>query len=236
MAEKRTILISCEHGGNEVPPDYRPLLRGRAELLASHQGYDPGALALARTLARGLGAPLVANRTTRLLVDVNRSRRSRALFPPWIRALPDAVRDELIGRYHRPYRDRVERRVAALVAQGNQVVHLSVHSFTPVLDGRVRQADLGLLYDPSRAAEKCFCRDFSSLVRQHLTSCRVRYNYPYRGNADGLTRTLRKRFAQQDYIGIELEANQALLSRSGRFPSALSSCLLDSLLELIPVD
>ena len=36
----------------------------------------------------------------------------------------------------------------------------------------------------------------------------MRRNYPYRGTSDGLTRYLRKRYADRDYCGIELEVNQ----------------------------
>ncbi len=41
-------------------------------------------------------------------------------------------------------------------------------------------------------------------------------NYPYRGASDGLTTHLRKRFHVNEYLGIELEINQELLSKRGR--------------------
>ena len=66
-------LVTCEHGGNDVPPRYRYLFEGIEHLLDTHEGYDPGALALAETLANTLAAPLVASTTTRLLVELNRS-------------------------------------------------------------------------------------------------------------------------------------------------------------------
>ena len=33
------------------------------------------------------------------------------------------------------------------------MIHLSSHSFTPELDGKVRKADIGLIYDPARQRE-----------------------------------------------------------------------------------
>src|SRR5436305_1415922 len=62
------LLITCEHGGNRIPPRYRAAFAGAARALASHQGYDPGALALAREFARRLAAPVVYS-TTRLLLN-----------------------------------------------------------------------------------------------------------------------------------------------------------------------
>ena len=44
------LLLTCEHGGNRIPPEYRALFRGATAALASHRGWDPGALALARRL------------------------------------------------------------------------------------------------------------------------------------------------------------------------------------------
>jgi predicted N-formylglutamate amidohydrolase len=74
------VIVTCEHGGNHVPPPYRALFRGRERLLASHRGWDPGALTAARELARVLRAPLIFSRVTRLLIDLNRSPGHRALF------------------------------------------------------------------------------------------------------------------------------------------------------------
>ena len=45
------LLVTCEHGGNRVPKEYRRLFAGWEPVLASHRGYDPGALTLARELA-----------------------------------------------------------------------------------------------------------------------------------------------------------------------------------------
>ncbi len=61
-------------------------------------------------------------------------------------------RERLLVLHYQPYRDRVEALVAKAIAAGRRVVHISSHSFTPVLDGRVRNADIGLLYDPARPA------------------------------------------------------------------------------------
>jgi hypothetical protein len=44
-------LITCEHGGNDVPAEYAELFRGREAMLQSHRGYDRGALRMARDFA-----------------------------------------------------------------------------------------------------------------------------------------------------------------------------------------
>jgi len=95
------------------------------------------------------------------------------------------------------------------VTSGREVLHLSVHSFTPVLNGKARTAELGLLFDPSRTPEAEFCQEWQRQFRETHPDWRVRRNYPYRGTDDGLTTALRKRFLPETYLGIELEVTQA---------------------------
>lgn len=202
------LLISCEHGGNVVPPELAPLFAGRETLLASHRGYDPGALTTARALARiGEGTPLFAAEISRLVVDLNRSRGHPDLFSAITKALPARDRERLVETYYRPHRDAVTREVAALIEAGHTVVHIASHSFTPCLDGVTRRCDVGFLYDPGRPAEKAFCLRWLAELGRLDPSLRLRRNAPYRGVADGLATALRRRFGER-YRGLELEVNQ----------------------------
>src|SRR5689334_17093692 len=85
------ILITCEHGGNRIPPKYRALFRNARALLDSHRGYDAGALAMARDLAAALQAPLISSTVSRLLVDLNRSVGHPRSHHEAIRAIAPAL-------------------------------------------------------------------------------------------------------------------------------------------------
>ena len=85
-------------------------------------------------------------------------------------------------------------------------------STTPVGAGSPRCAPAGKKLWPALAPE-----------------LRVRRNYPYAGKGDGLTSHLRVRFAQSDYVGIELEVNQGIVFAAGRRWTALRRMLIDSL-------
>lgn len=215
-----SILITCEHGGNRIPDRYRDLFTGFEPLLQSHRGYDPGALALAREMAEALAAPLIVSTTSRLLIDLNRSIGHPGLFSEATRHAPENVRREILEKHYLPYRRRVEAHIAAEIAQGKRVVHLSSHSFTPVLDGEIRNADIGLLYDPARSSESELCRRWQRCLKASAPEWAVRRNYPYTGKSDGLTAYLRRRFAASDYAGIELEINHKhALQGGGRWRS-----------------
>jgi len=201
-------VVTCEHGGNNIPDDYRSFFVAHRAILETHRGYDPGALLLAQELSSALDAPLEASTTSRLLVDLNRSIGHRHLFFEATASAPGKVRTEIVETHYRPYRDRVEHLLAQALEKGLRVVHISSHSFTPVLDGQVRNADVGLLYDPSRLPERQLCKRWKASLKTLAPDLRVRSNYPYLGKGDGFTSYLRKRFGPHSYVGIELEINQ----------------------------
>jgi len=223
------VVVSCEHGGCAVPPEYAPLFRGRDALLRSHRGWDPGSALLAQGLATALRAPCFVAEVTRLLVDLNRSPHNPAVFSEVTGALPRGERDALIERYHRPHRSCVEQSVREALEQGVDVLHLGVHSFTPVLDGRERRTDLSLLYDPARLAERALADGWTRALTAALPGWRVRRNTPYKGASDGLTTTLRRSFPDPRYMGIEIEVNQRFVRADGSFPDTVLQALVETL-------
>jgi predicted N-formylglutamate amidohydrolase len=206
------LLLTCEHGGNRIPQAYRPLFRGAAAVLASHRGWDPGALLVARTLSARLRRPLHAVTWSRLLVESNRAPSNRRIWSTFTASLPRAERAAILERYWWPHRREVVAAVQREIARRGRVIHVAVHSFTPVLGREVRKADIGLLYDSRRPRERAFCLRWQAALREHAPQFRVRRNYPYSGLADGLPTWLRRRYRDAAYAGVELEINQALLA------------------------
>jgi predicted N-formylglutamate amidohydrolase len=207
------VVVTCEHGGNRVPRRERALFARAGRLLDSHRGFDAGALDVARRLARAWRAPLVAATTTRLLVDVNRSPHNPRAFSALTRGLPRARRDALLARHHRPHWERVRR---ALTAAPERVLHVAVHSFTPVLRGARRDFGIGILYDPARRRERDRALAWQRRLADALPGVGVRRNAPYRGDADGLTTALRREMPASRYEGIELELNQRLIATAAQ--------------------
>ncbi|MBZ0254693.1 N-formylglutamate amidohydrolase [bacterium] len=205
-----SLIITCEHAGNHIPKRYQALFANCSDALKSHWGYDPGALQTAQKMAAHFNAPLFHTLNSRLFIDCNRSLRHHNLFSDMTKTLPHEDREQIINESYLPYRDQVAQAIHSLKQQRNKVIHISVHSFTPTLNGADRNAEVGLLYDPSRAPEHQFCTQWRNEIREQQPKWNVRMNYPYRGVADGFTTALRKRFTQNQYIGIELELNHGL--------------------------
>ena len=226
---KPAVVVTCEHGRRRVPPRWASLFRGTRALVSSHRGFDAGALVLAGDLARALRAPLLAGGSTRLLVDLNRSLGHPALFSALTRPLPSLERENILGRCYLPYRRRVDATVRRRIASGCAVVHVSAHSFTPRLDGMIREVDVGLLFDPSRRREADLARRWLRLLRAGAPGLRFRSNQPYRGTADGLTAHLRRIHSDAEYAGNEVDVNQAIVAGNPARWSSLRELLARTL-------
>ncbi len=222
-------LISCEHGGNRIPPYYRHLFEDAGHVLGTHRGFDAGALTFARDLSRALDAPLFSSATSRLLIDLNRSIGHPRLFSEYTRPLSRALRREITENYYLPYRNKVESHIAQMLAAGHRVIHISSHSFTPELNGEVRNNDIGLLYDPARRAEAELCSLWKSILHGQGHGLKTRFNYPYTGTADGFNVYLRRRFGADRYLGFEVEINQKHVFMGARHWRVVRAALMESL-------
>lgn len=228
---KARLIVTCEHGGKRVPRHYAPLFAGGAGVLASHRGFDAGALTLARELAGRLAAPLHYAIISRLLVDLNRSETHAEVHSTFTQALAAAHRAGIVQQFYTPYRSAVEDQVARWLAAGESVVHVSCHSFTPFLHGRLRRADVGFLFDAARRREAALCWQWRTALQRSCPGLRIRMNAPYDGASDGFTTTLRQRHGPLRYAGIEIEINQRLVHgkpvRWRRLRHALAAALAD---------
>ena len=222
--------MTCEHGGNQIPENLKHILKIPDNILNSHEGLDIGALDLAKYLVKYfescdfvsplVGADLFVRRAgqgeipffyseiSRLVIELNRSLHHPKLFSRFSKKyLSPENKINLMTDFYKPYRAQIENKISDLIKKNNLVIHLSIHSFTPVLNNKKRDLDIGLLYDPQNLLEKKFCKIWQGELEK--LNFKTRKNYPYRGNSDGLTSYLRKQF-KNNYLGIELETNQAL--------------------------
>ncbi|MFI4915731.1 MAG: N-formylglutamate amidohydrolase [Phycisphaerales bacterium JB060] len=205
------VVLSCEHGGNEIPPAYASLFKGADEVLASHRGWDIGALGVAQRMACLTSYPLVACTFTRLLVEPNRSPDSGQIFSRYTQGLDDAAKAAIRREYYDRHRRSVERLVGDAIAAGRRVLHVGVHSCTDELDGRVRELEVSLLFDPSRQGETEVCRSWNMELAMLEPAWRLPFNEPYKGTDDGLTTWLRGKFPGEVYAGVEVEVRQGLI-------------------------
>ena len=226
------VLLTCEHGGRDVPPDHKGRFNDAEAELASHRGYDIGALGVALRMAARLPAPVIFSTVTRLLIDLNRSINQPDAFSEFTRDLPESLRDRIVRTHYTPHRDCVTRAVQAGIGSGHNVLHIGVHSCTDVLRGVERDLDIALLFDATRDREKLFCERWIDAMRAHERGLRYRFNEPYNGADDGLTTTLRRGLDPAAYLGIEIEVRQGMIIEP-RAQQATGDLLADALRDVL---
>lgn len=216
---KPTILVlSCEHGGNDIPQAYQSLFADQQVLLNTHHGLDIGALEIAEHLQQTLQCGYEKNTISRLIIDCNRSLNHPQCFSKITKTLSSAQKQIIIDSYYQPYRRRLETRFEDCIQQGYQVLHLSIHSFPPESDALTHNAAIGLLYDSTRHGEKEVARIWHELLIKKTPTYRVRMNYPHQGTSDGFTSFLRKKHGEKNYLGIEVHINQIVVQDPETFP------------------
>lgn len=225
------LILTCEHGGNDIPDKYHTYFKNEKAILNSHQGYDLGALNLFKHIKQ-LADDSYFSKTSRLLIELNRSLHHPNLFSKNIKYLPRNTKDNIINIFYLPYRNAIESKIKSYIKNNESVIHISIHSFTPMFKNTERHCDIGLLYDSTNKEEKQFCMDLKNILKKLDSNLNIRYNYPYLGKADGFTTYLRKKFPK-NYLGIELEINQKF-SNKNLMDIHLKNTILNALKVQIP--
>lgn len=227
------LIITCEHGGNEIPPTYHAFFQHKKQALNSHRGYDLGTLDLFEEV-KYLADFSLKSEVSRLLVELNRSLHHRQLFSEVSKEFSVEKKEEILQQYYFPYRNSVEKQIETWIRLNEKVVHLSLHSFTPIFNGIERNTDFGILYDSSKRNERNFSKNFKLHLQQELPQFKIRFNYPYLGKADGFTKYLRKKFPE-NYIGVELEINQKYAAEN-QFSVKIKQAIIRVLEQLLESD
>jgi predicted N-formylglutamate amidohydrolase len=205
-ADKPKLVLTCEHGGNDVPEKFRHLFEKNPDVLNTHKGYDIGALDIARYLSDHLGTELYYSTITRLLVEANRSENNKELFSEYTSVLSAVEKKEVFDSFYKPYREQVESVIQS--GHDQKIIHISIHSFTPLFKGVKREIDLGILYDPDRTYESHIARLLMAQLKNGLPGMIIKANEPYKGTDDGFTTHIRSFTDKDSYAGIEIEVNQ----------------------------
>lgn len=185
------IVLVCEHASNHFPDTWGHLGL-TPDQRAAHIAWDPGALALARSLATRLDSVLVHAPVSRLIHDLNRAPDQPGAMParseihdvPGNAALGVHDRARRVRAVYLPFHNALHGVVAERLALGLQPVIVTIHSFTPVYFGQPRAVEFGIIHDSDATYANAILNAASGLPM------RCELNAPYSAQ-DGVTHTLR---------------------------------------------
>jgi predicted N-formylglutamate amidohydrolase len=178
------VLLVCDHASRRFP---RKLGTMGLDPVARrcHLALDIGAGALTTKLASDLGVTAVLCQYSRLVVDCNRQLMDPGAFLEFgdgivvhgNRKLHSEDKQARSDAIYWPYHHAIENEIDRLKARGVVPIMISIHSFTPVMNGEARTWEMGVLWDKDRVSAEIFIhglRESGYLVGD---------NEPYSGKA-----------------------------------------------------
>jgi predicted N-formylglutamate amidohydrolase len=202
-AGRSPFLLTGDHYGRLIPKRLGDLGLSESEL-ERHIAWDVGIAGVAERLSDHLGAHLIAQRYSRLVIDCNRPPHVASSIPlisdataiPGNQGLArdaiDARRREIFDPYHRAIGAAIDRRLR----DGVPTVLVALHSFTPVYAGIKRPWHIGALYHRDTMLPPLLLkilRSEADLVvgdnEPYAVSDETDYTIPVHGEARGLMNT-----------------------------------------------
>src|ERR1700760_3500248 len=199
-AGRSPFLLTCDHYGRLIPRVLGDLGLPESELLR-HIAWDIGIAGVAETLSDLLGAHLVAQRYSRLVIACNRPPAAPSSIPiiseatmipgndGIARDAAETRRREIFDPYHR----RIDEVIDARGRAGLPTVLVSLHSFTPVYAGIARPWHIGTLYQRDKVLPPRLLKHLRAepdLVvgnnEPYAVSDETDYTIPVHGEARGL--------------------------------------------------
>jgi len=178
------IVFACDHASRSIPARYGALGLAAAHT-RDHIAWDLGIARVARTLSGMLDAPTIFGGVSRLVIDLNRRPATPPLIPdqsdgvdiPGNRGLGAAARQERIESWFRPYHDRAAAMVRRARQRHRRPALISLHSFTPTMDGFVRPWEIGFLWTNKSVIGQPLIADLKARTNLHVGD-----NQPYKGD------------------------------------------------------
>ncbi len=210
-ASGRMIFV-CEHASNAFPMPFGSLGLSPTQQSA-HIAWDPGAIGLARGLARLLDGVVIAGQVSRLVYDCNRPpdspgamvARSELHDIPGNAGLTDAARLARVRAVYEPFHASLRADILRRMTLDQRPVIVTVHSFTPVYNHQHRTVQFGVIHDADPGLALAVMQAAAQLP---LTA---RLNEPYSA-ADHVTHTLRLHATPYGLPNVMLEVRSDLIA------------------------
>ncbi len=207
-------LLLGDHAGRAIPRRLGNLGLS-PEAMDLHIAWDIGVAGLGARLAQRLDACFVHQRYSRLVIDCNRRLESPDLIPeqsdgvvvPGNLGLQPAQIEARQTSIWRAYHERIAAALDERQAQGRATAIISLHSFTPHMNGMARPWHFGVLHRQDSVLSARVLADLQAALGAQAGD-----NQPYAMDQTDNTVPLHADARGLDYL--ELEVRQDLIAAS----------------------
>lgn len=184
-------VIVCDHASNRIPKALGTLGLSKTNL-NKHIAWDPGTEDIGLHLSKALDAPAIISGYSRLVTDLNRGHDSDECMRevsdkvkiPGNVALTPTERTQRLDEIFWPYHRQVDLALRRYLERGVAPVLLSIHSFTPKMDGQRRPWQLGILWNK----EEELAQSLIARLRRDNPGLKVGENEPYSLKSEHFTK------------------------------------------------
>ena len=206
-------LLLGDHAGREIPRSLGNLGLPEAEL-GRHIAWDIGIAAYGALLSQALDAPFIRQRFSRLVIDCNRDPARPDAIPevsdgaaiPGNGGLSPGGRAARVAEVSEPYHAAIAAELDARAERGRPTTLISLHSFTPRMNGFDRPWRFGVLH----ADDSSYSNAVLARLRAEFGEALVGDNQPYR--MDEVDFTIPRHAGGRGLDYLELEVRQDLIA------------------------
>ena len=242
-AADSSVLLVCDHASPLIPACYDDLGL-EASIRQAHLAWDIGAAEVTRLLAKTLACDAVFAGISRLVIDCNRHPGDPSSIPsrtcegvvPGNLALSEAEAEARANAWFWPYHQAIGTTLGRLFRRPIAPVMVSVHSFTPRMNGLHRPWDVGVLWN----RDGRLALPLIDFLRRMPSGLCVGDNQPYSGREINYTLDTHAGAAGLAHVAFEIRqdliADEAGCRRwAGILARALIPLLADASLRRVQV-
>lgn len=232
------VLLVCDHASNRVPKALDNVGLSKAEL-AKHIAWDPGTEHIGQYMSEKLDATAFFATYSRIVVDVNRGERSPEcmrevsdhIVVPGNQKLSPAEKRQRLDEIFWPYHRALSAQIKSFLKKGIVPLIVSLHSFTPEMDGFKRPWHIGVLWNK----EETIAKRVVEALRAQNPDIIVGENEPYTLKQGNLSKNTIKTHAEDTglpYVIVEFRQDLVATKRDALkwgkiFLQALAPVMLD---------
>lgn len=209
------IMVSCEHGGDTIPEEWKHLFDGKHDAMQSSRTCEYGVRWLYDSIAPEIADYADIAEVSQIVVDVDGSIGNGTALSEITSELSAQDAGKIIRDYYLPYQIEFEDRAECWAQDGESMLMVGLHTFEPIVRNIPLGMDIGLIFDHTDSEERSLALRIKRGFEKNAPWLRVRFNAPHKVKEDGFVQHMRDMYGSRGLKGIEIEVGENVIFPEG---------------------